>query len=262
MKESELFQEADLTENIPMDPHNPLYHRKVCIQGRFNLPPKVLKQEIEKRGGEVISGDVTKNVHYLLLGHSVPDEKLENLRKLALNGYNIKVLTPSDYEQIKKGNYEGYMVDEIIRKDLHLTIEHYKRFQVSFNSIITGLNGIPKKVNPIYGKSVYLGEGITGQKIILAQLLGMVGVYGGQGLSSSTDIIVLSPTAFNALKQGTENSEIQTIQDRYNQDLSTSFNYQITTEDELLSWMNEKFDSSNDSACKQIMQEFIKSKTQ
>lgn len=155
-----LFEE---TEN--MEVKSPFINRKVVIEGTFHsINKNTLKTSIKRLGGEIVSGDVTKNVHFFIVGDNVSADKMEKYDKLCFNGYHIKTLSESDILNILNGDVEKYIVPYENIKDLRMTIDHYNRKHVIYKGKITEPSGREYIPNPIYGKNLFLGQGITGKK--------------------------------------------------------------------------------------------------
>lgn len=174
-----LFEEVRQSEI-----QSPFIGRKVVIEGVFNAFKKdALKATVLRLGGEVVSGDVTKKIHYFIKGDKVSSEKMEKYNKLSFDGYHIKILSESDIVAILDGSGSKYCVPDEIVKDLHLTIEHYNKKHVCYQDTKTEPSGREYLPNPLYGKNIYLGKGITGDLNILTQMLGLIGVFSGGGLA-------------------------------------------------------------------------------
>lgn len=251
------FQEEQPNDSV----NNPFAGRKVVIEGTFHtLKRETIKIRIQRLGGEVLSGDVTKNVQYIVLGKNAAAEKVEKLNKLNFNGYYPKILREEDCCNIFEGQYEGYFMPKELSKDLRLTTEHYKKNHVQYGNILTEPSGRQYIPNPLYGKNLYLGQGIRGDKLVLSQMLGMLGIYSGLGLSDSTQIIVLSHEAFRALEDGDTHPELSLIQETYNRGLAQWYSYLLTTEQDLLSWIKSRLDFSKDKAVESVYNVFMASK--
>lgn len=240
---------------------SPFLGRKVVIEGVFHsLKKDTLKAQILRLGGDVVNGDVTKKVHYFIIGDSVSADKMEKYNKLCFDGFNIKTLTETDVLNILNGEGGRYCVPEENVKNLHITIDHYNKKHVCYQGTVKEPSGREYIQNPLYGKNLYLGNGIIGDRMILSQMLGLVGVFSGGGLCDSTQIIVLSHSAYEALKKDEEHPELTLIQDTYNRGLAQWYDYLLTTEEELLSWYKERIDQCQDSVCKKLYEAFIESK--
>lgn len=256
-KNISLFDGIEETKII----ESPFVGRKVIVEGVFHsIKKEALKTKIKRLGGEIMSGDVTKSINYFVMGDNVASDKMEKYNKLRFDGYHIKTLSEADILNILNGEVHKYLVAKENVKDLHLTIEHYKRKHVVYQEIATDANGLEYMPNPLYGKNIYLGQGITGNRMILSQMLGLVGVFAGQGLSDSTQIIVLSHEAYDALRGNNKHPELTLIQDTYNRGLAQWYDYLLTTEEELLSWYKNRINLSYDSVCDDVYTKFIESK--
>jgi len=72
--------------------------------------------------------------------------------------------------------------------------------------------------NPIYGKTFFFCEGCVKPVIERNQLLGYLGAFSGASneLNSEIDIVVISKSSFNNLKNGKSDSVIDSINEKLN----------------------------------------------
>ena len=72
--------------------------------------------------------------------------------------------------------------------------------------------------NPVYGKTIFFFEGCVKPVIERNQLLGYLGAFSGASneLNSEIDIVVISKSSFNNLKNGKSDSVIDSINERLN----------------------------------------------
>lgn len=72
--------------------------------------------------------------------------------------------------------------------------------------------------NPIYGKTIYFCEGCVKPVTERNQLLGYLGAFSGASneLNSEIDIIVISKSSFNNLKNGKSDSVVDSINKQLN----------------------------------------------
>lgn len=247
---------------LPSFKNNPFEKRKICIDGIIDgYSKEVLKSRICRMGGEIVTGDLTKNVHYIVVNDSISDNKKPSFDKLVFNGFNIRILRKEDIDTIFSGQYSGYEMPKNLEKSLHLTKEHYEKKHVIYlppKTEDTGREYIP---NPIYGKNMYLGSSIKGNKTIFSQMLGLVGVFSGSGLSDSTQIIVLSQEAFDALEKNIPHDELYRIEQSYNSGLAVWYDYLLTTESELLAWIKTRIELSGDNVLGTLYKTFLESRT-
>lgn len=257
IREDQLF-----ADSFVINENNPFNNRKFVLDGQFSKSKRnSIKDRIKMLGGEYVSGDITKAIHYYLTSDSIKEEELAKYKKLVFDGYNIRRLLESDLDRIFEGNYEGYFVDEDIKKDLLLTFQHFEKKHVVYKDLAIEPSGRSYVPNPLYGKNVYLGKGITGEKIILSQMLGILGIYSGMGLGDSTHVIVLSEEAYLALQTGQPHEELTVIQDAYNNGLAQWYDYLLTTEMELLSWIKKRSEFAKDNVCLSLYNDFLQSKS-
>ena len=89
---------------------------------------------------------------------------------------------------------------------LQLISDHFKKIEDS---------ALP---NPIYGKTIFFCEGCVKPIIERNQLLGYLGAFSGASneLNSEIDIVVISKSSFNNLKNGKSDSVIDLINEKLN----------------------------------------------
>ncbi|MBO7118773.1 MAG: hypothetical protein J6W03_00445 [Bacteroidaceae bacterium] len=215
----ELFSDADFQQETPFA------GRAFCMLGGFRQASKTLQQKLQSLGAE-IKQSVSRNVHYVVLGKDVSAGSLEQLRQLAFNGYNPKVLNENDLDSILQGHYSSYIVPEQISKSLHLTLQHYLDSRLSYEG----------GMNPLYTKELYLAPDTRPE---LYQMLGNRGVYANTYIDDTTDVLVISNASLQHLQEGTTDETLQYIEQQYNQSRAQAFRYVMTSEGELLAWLNK-----------------------
>lgn len=248
-------------EEFPTFKNNPFENRKICIDGTISgYSKEYLRSRILKMGGEIVTGDLSKNVHYIVVDKDISDSKKTSYEKLVFNGFNIRILRKEDIDMIFSGQYSDYAMPMNLEKAIHLTKEHYEKKHVIYQSPKIEDSGGMYIPNPIYGKNMYLGSGIKGDKATLSQMLGLVGVFSGGGLSDSTQIIVLSQDAYEALENDMPHEEISRIEQTYNNGLAVWYDYLLTTESEILSWFKTRIDLSGDTLLGGLYHDFLNSR--
>ena len=200
----ELFSDADFQQESPFS------GRSVCLLGSI---PKSTQQKILAHGAEIKQG-LSRNVHYVVVGKNASSDSLEYLQQLAYNGYNPKVLSENDLENIFQGHYSSYVVPEQIKKDLHLTLQHYLDSRLSFEG----------GKNPLYMKELYLAPDTEMPQTELYQMLGNRGVYAN---------------SLRHLQEGKTDDTLRYIEQQYNQSRAQAFRFVMTSETELLAWLKQ-----------------------
>lgn len=215
----ELFSDADFQRETPFA------GRAFCLLGSFRVAAKTLQQKLQTLGAEIKQG-VSRNVHYVVLGKDVPASFLEQLKQLNYNGYNPKVLNENDLESILGGSYSSYAVPEQISKSLHLTLQHYLDSRLSYEG----------GMNPLYTKELYLAPDTRPE---LYQMLGNRGIYANAYIDDTTDVLVVSDASLQHLQEGQTDDSLRYIEQQYNQSRAQAFRYVMTSEGELLAWLNK-----------------------
>ncbi len=215
----ELFSDADFQQESPFS------GRSVCLLGSI---PKSIQQKILAHGAEIKQG-LSRNVHYVVVGKNASADSLEYLQQLAYNGYNPKVLSENDLENIFQGHCSSYVVPEQIKKDLHLTLQHYLDSRLSFEG----------GKNPLYMKELYLAPDTEMPQTELYQMLGNRGVYANAYIDDTTDILVISNDSLRHLQEGKTDDTLRYIEQQYNQSRAQAFRFVMTSEAELLAWLKQ-----------------------
>ncbi|MBO4549717.1 MAG: hypothetical protein J5733_03215 [Bacteroidaceae bacterium] len=212
----ELFSDADFQQETPFT------GRTVCLLGSV---PKALQQRIVALGADIRQVP-SRNVHYVVLGKNPSAGSLESLQQLAYNGFNPKVLSERDIEDILQGHYGSYLVPEQITKSLHLTLQHYLNNQLRYEG----------SMNPLYTKELYLAPDVPAE---LYQMLGNRGVYANAYIDDTTDAIVISDASLQRLREGQTDDSLHYIEQQYNQSRAQAFRFTMTSEGELLTWLKK-----------------------
>ena len=215
----ELFSEADFQQETPFT------GRSVFLAGSFHIAPKTLRQKLQALGADIKQG-LTRNLPYVVLGKDVPADILENMQQLAYHGYQPKVLSESDLEDVLSGHYTPYFVPEQVCKDLHLTLQHYLSSQFRYEG----------SLNPLYMKELYLAPDTRAE---LYQMLGNRGVYANTYIDDTTDLLVISDNTLQHLREGGTDETLHYIEQQYNQSRSPNFRYVMTSEGELMDWLKQ-----------------------
>lgn len=212
----ELFSDADFQQE------SPFAGRAVCLLGGV---PKSLQQRIVALGAEIKQG-LSRNVHYVVLGKNPSADSLDYLQQLAYNGFKPKVLNGNDLEDILQGHYSPYVVPEQIRKDLHLTLQHYLNSRLSYEGAM----------NPLYMKELYLPPDAP---TALYQMLGNRGIYANTYIDDTTDVVVISDSSLRHLQEDTSDDTLHYIEEQYNRSRAQAFRFVMTSEGELLAWLKQ-----------------------
>lgn len=213
----ELFSDTDLQQETPFT------GRSVCLLGSFRTTSKALRQKLQALGADVKQG-LSRSLHYVVLGKDVPADALERLQQMAFHGYNPKTLEESELEDILQGHYSPYVVPERISKTLHLTLRHYLTLQFRYEG----------SMNPLYTKELYLAPDTPTD---LYQMLGNRGIYANAYIDDTTDVLVISDSSLQHLRDGQTDDSLRYIEQQYNQSRAQTFRFRMTSEGELLSWL-------------------------
>jgi hypothetical protein len=239
-----LYQK-DLSE---ADPKNPFFNRKVVITGEFSIERRDLAVRLKKMGADIDS-TITKKTHFVLAGQDPGPKKMEQVKKLIHNGYNIRVLGENELLEIFDGNWEQYIIADEVKKNLVFTYDHY----LSHRKPFIGLT------NHIATKSIYTGKGLSGERMYFAQILGNLGAYSDNDIDNDTKICLLSNESIANLREGYQDETIQYIQQIYNSDKSVTFDWLFISEEDILEYCKKRCEAYDDDVTMELYEKYMDS---
>lgn len=207
----------------------PFSGRTVCVLGAFRQPARKIVQFFTGLGADCRpSTKVSRNVHYVLVGRGAPADQLDYLRTLEYHGYCPRVISQEDLDDIMQGHFSPYAVPADIKKNLRLTLLHYQKSRLDYGS----------SGNPLYTSELFVAQDTATPQPRLYQLLGDRGVYANTYIDDTTDVIVISDATLSRLRDGLGDDTTRAIEAAYNASRSQTFRYVMTTESELLRWLD------------------------
>ncbi len=216
----------DLFEDF--HPETPFTDRVLCVLGTFRQSPRALQQRLRDMGADYKpSTRLSRNVHYLLLGQDPPQDQMDYLQTLAFNGYHPRVIRQDELDDILAGHYTPYLVPREIQKDLRLTAAHYEQLHVDYT----------QGLNPLYTRELYVAPDTQTPQRRLYQMLGDRGIYANPRIDDTTDVLLISETTLQNLRQGNLDPVAQYIEQTYNASRAQAYRYVMTTEPELLAFL-------------------------
>lgn len=230
------------------DPNNPFYDRKIVITGEFEQDRKIIAQILKSMGAD-IDTTITKRTNYVLIGNFAGPSKLEKIEKLIHDGYNIRKLYQMDLNEIIAGNWEGYHGDKNVQKDLVLTYDHYTKHHLTFEN----------DYNIIASKELYYGKGFKGNFDLFNQITGNLGAAGDLLIYPETNIIVLSDSTVDILKNGGTDETIQYIQNYYNSNKSITFDFSFLSESDILDFCKRRCEKFDDEVTMNLYEKYMES---
>lgn len=219
------------TESIKTHPFS---GRSVHVKGFDNNTRKRLSEYIRSNGGMVVD-TISKNSHYIIADDASPEDSMERYQKLRDDGYHIRLLRPADMEQIYNGNYEPYMTEKTLPKQLNLTAARIRKWVLKSDLF-----------NPYSGKEIYLGGGLSGNPLILAQMFGNYGAFANLQMYDDTDMFLISDNTLKELENGRKDETILAIEKFYNDSKSIYFTYNFIIESEFLEYVRNRCERTQD----------------
>ena len=91
--------------------------------------------------------------------------------------------------------------------------------------------------NTLYTRELFVPSDTRTPQDELYQKLGDHGIYANSYIDDTTDVIVLSDLTLERLKAGETDDTIRTIEKAYDESRSQTFRFVLTSEHELLEWL-------------------------
>lgn len=237
----------DLTD---ADPNNPFYDRKVVITGIFDIDRTTIAKRLKSMGAD-INNSISKNTNFILIGADPGQSKLEKVKQLEYNGYNIKKIYQQDLQRIFDGDYDDYFAEKTAKKDLNISYDFIEsdahHLQLDNNTA----------TNILSGTEIFCGVS-NERKYIFAQMLGNNGAFCNFKLDTDIKVCILSNETVTKLKEGDKDSTIMYIQDTYNSMKTKFFDFKFTTESEILEWIRRRAEQFNDDVTMSLYNQYIK----
>lgn len=227
-----LFDEFDLEHKELC----PFLNRRVSVTGVFTLGRQALKSKLLKLGASDVRFDaLQRNTHFLLVGEMPNEVVMDYWRMYVHDGFNIKLLSLADFEEIDKGRYAVYHTEEIVSKKLHLTKEHLYWNAPEIEGLKNTRPCSPFSLcsnHSLYGKEIYMHVSLVEQMHELPQLMGCIGAYVNTEIDEKTELIIM-PKDMPAII-------CQCIEEYYNASRATQFNIPFVILEDLLSYLHER----------------------
>lgn len=210
----------------------PLSGVRLYAVGNFrNVTQKEARRFLSDNGAE-IANEASKYIHAAFVGSDVDDDALSKIDKLRFNGFHIPTYGSSELDDMMNGRFN--LTFSKVVKSLELDVEHYDRLHIDMSA----------KRNPIYGKEIYFGCGFSGHFQLIDQMTGFLGSSGDRiQIYPDTNMIALSDSSVNALRNGIKDDAIRYIEDTYNRSDAVVFDYKFVGESDILSlcqkWADE-----------------------
>lgn len=231
------------------DPCNPFYDRKLVITGEFHLDRKELANVLKSMGADIDTG-ISKKTNFVLIGQEPGPAKMEKLEKLIHDGYPIRKIYQEDLDRILAGDYDSYMVEKSVTKDLDFTMKHYNKHHIDFE------NGR----NVISLKEIFFGKGLAGNVDLFYQICGNLGAAGdSHQIYPETNLILLSDSTLSKLEKGEKDETIQYIQNYYNSNKSIVFDFSFLSENDVLKFCKERCERCGDELTMDMYERYMES---
>ena len=257
---------------------NPLSGKRICLSGEFRMPQKELTAKLKAVGAVQIDrvsdsrtykeGDaippVKESTHFFVVG-SNPNE--DSLKRFALNehdGFHARKISEDKLYDYLAGRFtEEDMVPNVVEKKLHLDFSYYNWTPPVINGktfvtrVASPLSYDPEcRSNPITRQEIYVPDFPSVDMNVIRQLIGNLGGYANKEFFDETNIVMLSDSTLEKLKQGIKDDVILGIENRYNNSNSKIFNIQFTSESDFIKWAKNRMEKFSDESSKALMAKY------
>lgn len=237
--------------NNVKDKDNPFFDRRVVITGDFEIHRKELAKKLKSMGAD-INSSISKQTNFVIIGKNPGPSKMNTIEKLKQNGFNITLIYEDDLHDILfNNNYENYYTEKEPTKELKITLEHLNETN-KFDIVID-------KIDLFSRKEFFVGDGFKGERTRLCQLIGYLGAFSNSDIDNTTDIILISDKTFNNLLNGEFDSNIDKIEQTYNQQKAVNFKFKFIIEKDFMDYYSNRMNTSHkgDTAVEEIYHKYI-----
>ena len=253
--------QQDLFGDSANNQENPLTNRRVGFIGSFKNRAALLRKVKDFGASPKSKEGLTRDTQILIIGNDVPQDILNRQRCYEHDGWKPLKINEDDLNIIFKGQYAEYETPEVLTKQISIDMSYYYWTPPVYinNDEEEGNTGVRcsspleyGEMNPIYGKEIYVPKSNANLNI-LRQIIGNYGGYANAEYNDETNIVMLSASTFNLLKQGVKDEVINQIEKQYNEGSSPMFNIQFTNETEFIAWVNNRIEKFPDESTIQLL---------
>lgn len=214
---------------------NPVYGANVVLTGFFHIARPKLREALKVMGAS-LKQTVTKNIQAVLLGErNVGPAKMEELKTLTHNGYNIaRISGDADLDRLLYDSTltpDDFAIPAAARKDLNFTVSHFRKHH----------HTLEYPVNTIASRELYFPPtGFMGRLDLFCQMCGNLGAFGNWDYNPQVNLVVLPNASVEALQHGKKDDVIRAFETYYNSQRSVTFAAEFITERDILKFVRER----------------------
>lgn len=217
------------------DKTNPIYGANIVLTGFFHIKRSQLRNALKKMGA-VLKPTITKNVQAVLLGErNVGPSKMEGLKTLIHNGYNIaRISGDADLDRLlydRSLTSEDFAIPAAARKNLNFTVDHFRKHH---HTLVYPLNTIASR------ELYYPSTGFMGRLDLFCQMCGNLGSFGNWDYNPQVNIVVLPNASVEALQHNEKDDVIRSFEAYYNSQRAVTFDAEFITERDILKFVRER----------------------
>jgi NAD-dependent DNA ligase len=230
--------------------NNPFNGRRVAYTGTFTIDSRSLSKKLKEWGADV-NNAITKSTNIVLIGENPNADKINQLEARIHDGFHIKKLYQEDLNNIFNFvNWEDYLTEIDVVKSLDFTIEHFNQHHFRFDEGVK---------NKIAGKELYFCGGFRKDKGAIEQITGNLAAWLNYVISPQVQIFVLSDSTLEKLKNGEKDESILKIQNYYNKNKGTKFDFMFMSENDILSFVQLWSSTHGDEVLYALYERYMKS---
>lgn len=256
--------QQDLFGDNSIEQQNPLTNRRVGFIGQFKNRAALVKKVKEFGASEKSKDGLTRDTQILVMGENVKQVDQNRLLCYEHDGWKPLKISEADLHNILKGHYSGYETSPTPIKQVSIDMSYYNwtppATSIEEGEEDTGVRCSSPLIygedNPIYGMEIYVPNRPDTDMGTIRQLIGNFGGYANTEYYDDTNIVMLSDSTLEKLKQGTKDEIILDIESKYNKSYTKMFNIQFTSERDFINWVKARMEKYPDESTMALLEKY------
>lgn len=255
------------TDLFSNEQNNPLQDLRICLAGIFNTPTTILKKRLTNLGAskidvvshesknEINSLPIKETTNLFVVGNKIPEDCLVRYNLNCHDGYKAVKISEDELYALIRGDISIEIPKNIVK---HIDLDYtYYCWNAPKNQVMHKSSPYVYDMNsvhsPVYGREVFIPnmEGIN--MSALGQIIGNLGGFSNNQNFPNSDMIMLSETTVENLKNGIKDAVIQKIENDYNNGTSKIFGCCFTCFPDFIKWVHFRLSQCPDSSTQELV---------